>query len=145
MRCKEREIKSIMGPIGELSVTSSSSESQSEDDYQPSASTPVAAAAPSPHMTPKNIFKSREVVGALDRVNLPDRGAVFVAAAVAQALGHNVPDITLSRSSIRRSRRQVRQEAATAEAQEYSLDGPLLLHWDGKLLPDINGSKVTNR
>jgi len=29
----------------------------------------------------------------------------------------------------------------TMEEKECSLAGPLLLHWDGKMLPDIDGSK----
>ncbi len=70
------------------SSSSSSHVSHSTDEYHPSASTSAATAS-----RQKNIFKSPEVVGALDR------GAVFVVGAVAHALGHNLSEITLSRSS----------------------------------------------
>jgi hypothetical protein len=139
-RYEEWEKTAMIGATAELSSTASSQESQSEDEYRPSKTAPDVA--PSKPKQSKNIFMSPEVVGALDRVNLPDRGAVFVAGAIAEALGHNLSDITLSRSSVRRSRRVGRQKAAATEDQECSLQEPLLLHWDGKLLPDIDGSKT---
>lgn len=64
----------------------------------------VTTAASSAKKRSKNIFEFPEVVGALDRVGLPDHGAVFVAGAVAKALGQDILEITLSRSSIRQSR-----------------------------------------
>ena len=130
--------------VGDLSSLSSH-ESEAEDEYVPSTS-PAAMTASSTSLgtkKSKNIFQSLEVTGALDRVNLPDRGVVFVAGAVARALGHDVSEITLSRSSVRRSRIEGRKKAAAAEERECSLMGPLLLHWDGKLLPDVDGSKTT--
>lgn len=132
-RYDQRENKTTEA-MSEQSVTSSD-ESGSGNEYKP-----MASASSSTRKRSKNIFKVPEVVCALDRVGLPDRSAVFVAGTVAQALGHNLSDITLSRSSIRRSRIKVRQEAATVASQECSFEGPLLLHWDGKMLNDIDGS-----
>jgi len=130
---------------GDLSSLSSSHESEVDDEYTPSTSTAATtgSSTSSAAKKSKNIFQSPEVTGALDRVGLPDRGAVFVAGTVARALGHDVSEITLSRSSIRRSRIEGRKQAAAVEEEESSLMGPLLLHWDGKLLPDIDGSKTT--
>jgi hypothetical protein len=137
-RYEEMATSSTMCDILQLSSSCSSHSSHSTDEYVPSAST----SAGTPSLSTKfNIFKKPEVVGALDRVNLPDRGAVFVAGAVAQALGHKLSDITLSRSSIRRSRRQGRYEMAIAEEQALIIKGPLLLHWDGKMLPDLDKIK----
>jgi len=39
---------------------------------------------------------SPEVSEALDRFNLPDRGAMFVVASVAKTLGHPIEDLSLS-------------------------------------------------
>ena len=150
-RYAERESRKLKVTESEpLSSTSGESESESpEDEYiapstsseTPGCSKTEAHSATSSNPKPKNIFRSPDVVAALDRVNLPDRGAVFVAGAVAKALGHDIGDITLSRRSVRRSRMEGRREAAAAEEDDFSLKGPLLLHWDGKLLPDIDGSK----
>ena len=156
-RKRQREEKAIMKKIrydereqkitraaatAELSSTSSSQES-SNDEYQPPASMSVDVDTIfSQGKRSKNVFQDPRLVGALDRVNLPDRGAVFVAGAVAQALGHNISNFTMSRSSVRRSRRTGREALATNE-KDKSLNGPFLLHWDGKLLPDIDGSKAT--
>jgi len=82
-----------------------------------------------------------DVVGTLNRVNLPDRGATYIVGTVAKALGHDVSTMTLSRSSIRRSYYRNCENQATEE-QEFIRSKPLLLHWDGKL-PDITGSKET--
>jgi len=82
------------------------------------------------------------VAGALDQVNIPDRGATYVIGTVAKALGHDVSSMTLSRSSIRYSRYRNCEKQTTVE-QEFICSTPLLLLWDGKLLPDITGSKET--
>ena len=96
----------------------------------------------------RSIIGSSSISAALDRVNLPDRGATFVASEVAKALGHNIKDITLSRSSIRRSRIANRQKASNISATTFS-NLPLLLHWDTKMLPDIEhgvgGKKTVDR
>ena len=91
----------------------------------------------------KNTIINPEVVGALDRVNLPDRGAMFVVVSVAKALGHPLDDMALSRSTIRRSRMAIRKEVAEADKDNFSVEFPLLLHWDGKLLLDIAGGQET--
>ena len=44
----------------------------------------------------KSVATNPKVAAALDRVNLPDRGAMFVIASVAQALDHPLQDLALS-------------------------------------------------
>ena len=80
----------------------------------------------------------------LDRVNISDRGAMMVATSIVKALGHNVKDVSLSRSGIRRARMVNRINAAAEERSTIAADMPLLLHWDGKLLPDFSGNKTEN-
>lgn len=133
-----------------LSSTSSLSESSDTGDDNANDFT-VSSSVDESQSTPntkhrklvKNIISSPEVAGALDRVNLPDRGAMFVVASVAKALGHPLEDLALSRSTIRRSRMATRKQVTEADKDSFPIEGPLLLHWDGKLLPDIAGAEET--
>ena len=77
-----------------------------------------------------------------DGVSIPERGATYIIRSVTKALGRDVSSMTLSRNSVRRSRYRNREKQATVE-QEFIRSTPLLLHWDGKLLPDISGNKET--
>ena len=73
--------------------------------------------------------------------NIPVRGATYIVGTVAKALGHDLSTMTLSRSSMRHAHYRNHEIQATVE-QEFIRSKPLL-HWDGKLLPDITGSKET--
>ena len=77
----------------------------------------------------------------MNRVGLPDCDAVFEAGAVAHALDQDISEITLSRCSVRTSGIKDRREAAAAEEKETALVGPVLLHWNGKLLRNIDETK----
>ncbi|KAG7165343.1 hypothetical protein Hamer_G007156 [Homarus americanus] len=122
----------------------SSSSSSSEEEYQPSAPIPSSSGAPPLKRSRKtDIIKSPVVIEAMDRTNLSDRNAVFVAGAVAQALGHDIADMSFSRSTIRRYRASGRKQAAETDRKSFSPDEPLLLHWDGKLLPDVQNTTAS--
>lgn len=136
-RYEEREARPSQGAVAALPSTTSSSQESQDEEYHPTPSTSTTTAL-TPKRT-KNIFTDPEVAGALDRVNLTDRKGVFVVGAVASALGHDLSVLTLSRSSVRRSRRLARSCAAAQEEKDFTVHGPLLLHWDGKLLPDVTG------
>jgi len=122
-------------------------QSEDTDDDDKEFRLPSTSAASQSTSTPKrlNVLSSPEVAGALDRVNLPDRGAMFVVASVAKALGHPVEDLTLSQSTIRRTRMATRKEVSEADKDSFSTQCRILLHWDGKLLPCIDGTKETVR
>ena len=138
---KKKAAQHASGAVPSTSTTADSTDSasgpSSEDDDEFD-----------PHATPSRLRKKRtnknivmpEVAALLDRVMLPDRSAMFVVSAVAQALGHDLSDV-LSRSSIQRARQTFREDAAVNEQASFLPDRPLLLHWDGKLLPDITGQK----
>jgi hypothetical protein len=126
----------------EAHYSSSSFPCTSDSDEEFQARSPCLKSQPK-RAKVNNILTDTNVTAALDRVNVPDRGATFIVGAVAQALGHNVNSMTLSRSSIRRSRYRNRAEEAAGIDKEVIGDEPLLLHWDGKLLPDITGKKET--
>jgi hypothetical protein len=76
---------------------------------------------------------------------MSDRGATFVIGAVAKVLRHDVNEMALSRSSVRRLRCKNREQEAATTIDKFIdssvTETPLLLHWDGKLLVDITGSK----
>ena len=120
-----------------LSSTSVSSDSD-EDFRAPTACSPLQPKAK--RMRKKNIVTT-EVAAALDRVKLPDRGAMFVVSAVAQAIGVELEDVALSRNTIQSARATTRQSVSAVQKAAFMCGNPLLLHWDGKLLPDITGSK----
>lgn len=82
---------------------------------------------------------SPELSAALDRTNVTDRSATFIVAAVASSLGHKIEDITVSRETIRKSRRTFRESSARSIQQNFKPETPLTIHWDGKLLTDLSG------
>lgn len=70
-----------------------------------------------------------------------DQHAVHLLASTAVAHGHDVQDMTLSSSSVHRARAENRK-AVAADINSMiqiqpSIQGPLTIHWDGKLLPGI--------
>ena len=71
-----------------------SGSSDSDDDFDVS----VASNPRLPKKSMKSVVTGN-VAAALDRVKLPDRGAMFVVGAVAQALGVQLDEMTLSCST----------------------------------------------
>ena len=80
----------------------------------------------------KQIITS-EVATVLDRVNVSDRKAIMVIAAVTKHLGNELEEVTLSRSTVRRARKSNRQNYALQKRNDFVTTAPLLLHWDGKM------------
>ena len=113
-----------------------SSCSDSDDNFQ----APVASSRRRQKRAVKSIVTA-EVASALDRVKLPDHGAMFVVGAVVQALGVPLDEVALSRSTIKRARVATRKQVAVSQQAAFTCRTPLALHWDGKLLLDIAGSK----
>ena len=136
------------GPSALDDLESVDSSSLSEEDlnetdkeYQPPLTKQDAFSSNTPKLS--NLFQNPGVVEALDRVNISDRGAAMVAGSLVQAMGQDISSMTFSRSSIRRSRRQVRVAMGSDDKASFSVGGPILLHWDGKLLPSIDNSRET--
>ncbi|KAG0721150.1 hypothetical protein GWK47_047038 [Chionoecetes opilio] len=61
------------------------------------------------------------VAACLDRTKMTDRGAVYVLSAAAHSLGHDVSELNINRSSIRRHRRKYRTDARVALKEELRL------------------------
>ena len=79
---------------------------------------------------------------ASDQTKTSDRGAAHVLKAAASAVGYDVSGMVVSRSSIRRSRQKHRQAIAHTINASFFLTSKLVVHSDGKILPDKNQEKV---
>ena len=126
-----------------LTSSSSDSDTSKNDDGSITNATgmlsPPKRRRPQPMVTP-------ELSSALDRSNVSDRNATFVLAAAAHSLGHNVADLAINRQSIRRARIQCRSAMSQElKARFPESKGPLTVHWDAKLLPDITGKEHVER
>lgn len=73
----------------------------------------------------------------LDRTNISDRKAALVVNSVAISLGHNIAEMTTSRSSIQRARKKNREKIASQIKESFNAEGPVCVHWEGKMLPDM--------
>jgi len=74
-----------------------------------------------------------------------DRKAVFVVAETAKSLGQNIDELALNRDSIRRNRIQYRRQRAANIKAKFQGNTPLVVHWDGKLIPDLIGKEKVDR
>lgn len=88
---------------------------------------------------------TKHVTGALDRNKTSDREAVRLMAPLAAALGHDPSSLPLSRSTIHRVRKKARKDHAEASKAEFAPEYPLVIHWDGKILPEIAGMGKVDR
>ncbi|XP_065223043.1 uncharacterized protein LOC135847444 [Planococcus citri] len=88
----------------------------------------------------KKNFITPELVAALDQCRLSIRDSVFVIGAVAEALGHNIDQLSISKSSIQRIRTSEREKRAKVIKQNFQNQVPdvVTVHWDGKLLPGLD-------
>jgi len=81
----------------------------------------------------------------LDRANVSNRNATFLLAETARSLGHNISSLAVNAESIRTARIKFREQTAQADKAAFDPAVPLVLHWDGKMLPDITGSEQVDR
>ena len=93
----------------------------------------------------RNTMFNPGLIAALDRTKMSDRNATYVFAETASSLGHNVDDITMSRSSLQRARKKFRFELAEEVKTSLSGNSPLVVHWDGKLMSDLDGKGQIDR
>lgn len=101
---------------------------------------------PDPSRGKRNVINER-VTAALDRCKISDRNAIHLIIAIVDALGHNANDFIINRSTLRNTRRRNREAVAMNLKTNYKLQPsePCVVHFDGKLLPDIMSSKKVDR
>lgn len=120
----------------------SSSESNSDEDFVTTESLESCAKLSKKIKISSNIL-TPALTSALDRTKTSDRNATYILAAAAGALGDKtqVP----SRETIRKKRRQNREEIATEVRLSFAPDVPLTIHWDGKMLPALTSKQKVDR
>jgi hypothetical protein len=137
--------KEEMSATVELSSSSTNTSYDSDSDssnigqYTPKPSTSRTS------MCAKKRIVTPDLAMALDRTKASDRNAFMVVASTVNALGVDIDDVVLSRSTLQRQRSALRKEIAEDIKQSFVTDVPLTVHWDGKLLTDITGCKNTER
>src|SRR5215470_17165482 len=120
-------------------LVSSESEDSDTDEYV------IPESVQQPKHSTKRCKNASEIISpaiaaALDRTNVSDRKAAYLLTAAAKTYGDGDASVLpLSTSSIRRSRRQHRAIHAATAKDKFLYDGPLVLHFDGKLLAAIAG------
>ena len=86
-----------------------------------------------------------QLAAALDHTKMSDRKATVVIVKIAQSLGHDIGNLSINHSTIKRERERCRSEIAAALKNNLSGDVPLTEHWDGKLLQDLCGKDHVDR
>jgi len=130
-----------------LDEEDSSGEEEHVDDESYSDETVVdrCSTPPSKRMRATTKVVTSHLAAALDRTKMSDRKATFVIATTAQSLGHDISNLSISRSSTKRERERYRAEMAAALKTDLSGDVPLVVHWDGKLMNDLCGKEHVDR
>lgn len=85
-------------------------------------------------------FINDRLVAALDACKLSDPDAMHVITATAIALGFDPNNLVLSRSTLKRYRSENRKKQTSIQKNRFNAS-LAVVHWDGKILPDI-GSKT---
>lgn len=145
----ERETEKLISTASYISSDSESTDvddtATNESDFEPSSSTCATR-----HSTKRCRRASVNVVtpqlaAALDRTRTTNRNAVYLLSEAASSLGSQPSDLAINRETIRRMRIKWRTEAAKYIKESFSANGPLIVHWDSKLMPDLIGSETVDR
>ena len=82
---------------------------------------------------------------ALDQTKTTDRMAMYIIANTAQSLGHNVSELILNRSTIRRKRIKHQSTKFLEVQSNFTPNSCLVVHWDSKLIKDITDRSFVDR
>jgi hypothetical protein len=104
----------------------------------------VTATPSRPKRAKKNIITAG-LAAALDRTGISSRDATYVLAEAAASLGHDVADVNINRMSIHRHRQLHRARFAHNLKDTYTVDVPLVVHWDGKMMEDLTTKEHVDR
>lgn len=88
---------------------------------------------------------TQNVTSALDRNKITNREAVRLIFPLAAAAGCNPASLPLSRSTIRRERKKARTDFYSNIKETFGPTYPLVIHWDGKILPHLTTNKNIKR
>ena len=74
-----------------------------------------------------------------DRLNLSSRERTGIVSAVTQALGHDLEDISISKSTASRSGKKIRQQISEHLKETFEPPSYSSIHWDSKLVTEADG------
>ena len=126
-----------------LASSSSSSDEWVDNSYQ-CASTSSSSKPPAKKRG-RHVVITPDLAATLDRHKISSWSAVMVVGEAAKSVGQDVSSLTINKSSIHRQRQQCRAQYATDIKQNFRPDTALIVHWDGKILPDITGQEMVDR
>lgn len=128
------------------STSSSEDKPEGEDEFIVVLPKKIKSATSSSDVVPSSsgIF-TQHVTSALDRNKITDREAMRLIIPLSAAFGCNPASLPISRSTIRRARKKARTEYNSNIKKKFDIDSPLVIHWDGKLMPDITGNNKVER
>lgn len=92
----------------------------------------------------KNIIDNN-VAASLDAAKLSDRKATIVLTTTLKSIGCDPAEYNVNKSSVRRLRMKSREKRALDLKNEFTVDVPLTVHWDGKIIEDIVGNETVDR
>ena len=92
---------------------------------------------------PRNIFSDPNVTAMLDRTKCTNRVTTGVVSSVLKAAGADLNDFSISKDTIKRQRNKKREAIAKDVKIEFEAKKQRFacLHWDGKLIDSVTGSK----
>ena len=122
----------------------------SDDNYsepEPSTSTSHHENKPSASGTRgRHNILTPEMSAALDRTGVSDRDATYLLSQCVKQMGSKqLSEVAVNRESIRRTRKAHRETEAMKIKSQFEGESVLIVHWDGKLLPDITGDSKVDR
>lgn len=120
--------------------SSSDSEKNSSQEIFP---IPIESTRPESNISVRKSLITPKLVAALDRCQISMRNSVYIVQATIEALGHNIDEFPISKSTIQRIRTEKRKERAEAIKVDFQNKVPdtVTIHWDGKLLPALDSRK----
>ncbi|KAG0720018.1 hypothetical protein GWK47_007023 [Chionoecetes opilio] len=126
----------------ELESSSSESSSPANAANTSTSSSDAGVASPPKRLRTRGTKSvlSPDLVGALDRTGVSSRQALRIVAATASSLGHDPQELVLNPESFRQARAKYRSTLAKDIKETFSPLTPLTVHWDGKILPQDDGT-----
>lgn len=132
----------------EQSPATSSEDDHDDDEYAPPKPLRLRSRSPlgnepqpGPSVNRRRVIDDPLFVASCDRAGVSTRAAMHVVTPALMAAGVNVGELTLSVGSLHEARKEVRTELGKSLQEEFKPEVPLILHFDGKLLPDPEGGR----
>ena len=94
-----------------------------------------------PNLEKRCIIDNALFNASLDRTNTTPRQAMHIVAPALVAAGVDLQSITLSTTSLYEARKDTREAIGSSVRESFSPKVPLIVHFDGKMLPDCDGVK----